>query len=233
MDQVSAKIEGSQKRQTTPEEAFKHMFEGVHFQFPTFKHDRHPAVVDINQIADERLSVGDRVADAVASGVGSWPFIITQSVLLALWLVLNSVAWIQHWDPYPFILLNLALSFQAAYAAPFVMMSQNRQATKDRLTAENDYKTDTKGEEEIRHIMEHLDHQDQIILQIVERLEAQTLRMAQQEQLTLQIVQRLESQNQRMETQHQEILGWLSHVNPDLAMRAVQDASLKGEDGEQ
>ncbi len=71
---------------------------------------------------------GDRVADAFAAAVGSWTFIITQSLLLVGWLTLNVLGWIRHWDPYPFILLNLALSFQAAYASPIIMMSQNRQA---------------------------------------------------------------------------------------------------------
>src|SRR5579884_1355875 len=124
----------------------KGLFEGIHFKFPTFKHD-HPAVINVNKVADEQLTLGQRVADKVASTVGSWPFIIIQSCILAVWLVLNSIAFIYHWDPYPFILLNLMLSFQAAYSAPFVMMSQNRQAEKDRLTAQNDYITDCKGEE--------------------------------------------------------------------------------------
>jgi len=77
-------------------------------------------------------TAGERIADTVASTMGSWPFIITQSTILAGWIVLNVLAIIHHWDPYPFILLNLMLSFQAAYAAPFIMMSQNRQASKDR-----------------------------------------------------------------------------------------------------
>src|SRR5262245_31694810 len=65
-----------------------------------------------------------------ASGwpIGSWPFIIIQTVILVVWMFLNLVAWVKHWDPYPFILLNLALSFQAAYTAPILMISQNRQA---------------------------------------------------------------------------------------------------------
>ena len=106
---------------------YKHLLEGMHLKFPTFKHD-HPPVIDVNKAADDQLTIGQKIADKVASTVGSWPFIITQSCILAAWLVLNSIAFINHWDPYPFILLNLALSFQAAYAAPFVMMSQNRQA---------------------------------------------------------------------------------------------------------
>ena len=135
-----------------------------HLRFPTFKHD-HPAVMDVNKEHEERLTVGAKVADKVASTVGSWPFIIVQSCFLTAWIIFNVyVIFGLHFDPYPFILLNLALSFQAAYAAPFVMMSQNRQADKDRLTALNDFQTDKKGEEEIRHIMNHLDHQDDLIL---------------------------------------------------------------------
>jgi uncharacterized membrane protein len=78
--------------------------------------------------SENRRHFGDRVADAVAATVGSWPFIIAQSVALTVWMVLNVVGWIYEWDPYPFILLNLVLSFQAAYASPIIMMSQNRQA---------------------------------------------------------------------------------------------------------
>ena len=158
--------------------AFIHMFDGIHFKFPTYKHD-HPPVINVNEVADEQLTVGQRVADRVASTVGSWRFIIIQSCILLLWIILNVVGWFNHWDPYPFILLNLALSFQAAYSAPFVMMSQNRQAEKDRLTALNDYQTDCKGEGEVRFIMEHLDHQDTIMLQIMQRLEAQEERIFQ------------------------------------------------------
>jgi uncharacterized membrane protein len=152
-------------------ESFMHLLGGIHFKFPTFKHD-HPPVMDVNAVADEQMTVGQRIADTVASTVGSWPFIITQSFVLLCWLILNSLAWINHWDPYPFILLNLALSFQAAYAAPFVMMSQNRQSAKDRLMAESDYHCNLKGEEEVRNIMEHLDHQDSVILQILQHMEA-------------------------------------------------------------
>ena len=143
-----------------------------HLHFPNFKHAP-SQIIDVNKVADERLTMGDKIADAVAATVGSWRFIIIQSTILFLWILINSIAWITHWDSYPYILLNLALSFQAAYAAPFVMMSQNRQASKDRLTAENDYVTDTKGEEEIRHILAHLEHQDALIIKIIERLETQ------------------------------------------------------------
>lgn len=78
-------------------------------------------------------SFGQRAADHIANGMGSWVFIITQSVFVGCWIVLNLVGFINHWDVYPFILLNLLFSTQAAYAAPIIMMSQNRQAQKDHL----------------------------------------------------------------------------------------------------
>lgn len=77
-------------------------------------------------------SFGERAADRVAAGMGSWTFIIWQSAAVGVWVLANIVGWWQHWDPYPFILLNLLFSVQAAYAAPIIMMSQNRQSAKDR-----------------------------------------------------------------------------------------------------
>ena len=77
-------------------------------------------------------NTGDKIADAVASGMGSWRFIIIQSAIVAAWIALNLFAVVLRWDPYPFILLNLLFSTQAAYAAPIIMMSQNRAAAKDR-----------------------------------------------------------------------------------------------------
>jgi uncharacterized membrane protein len=103
------------------------------------------------------LTAGQRIADAVAATMGSWRFIIIQSTILFLWIVLNVTAWINHWDPYPFILLNLALSFQAAYAAPFIMMSQNRQQDVDRRQAANDYKINVKAELEIELLHQKID----------------------------------------------------------------------------
>ncbi|MFC1623055.1 DUF1003 domain-containing protein [Patescibacteria group bacterium] len=103
-----------------------------------------------------KRSIGGKVADNITSVIGSWKFIIIQSAILALWIVLNLVAWANHWDPYPFILLNLALSFQAAYAAPIIMMSQNRSAAMDRKKAEADLATDRKAEREIVAIQKHL-----------------------------------------------------------------------------
>lgn len=138
---------------------------------------QHKPVQNINELESERMKAGDRAADLFANAVGSWTFIIIQSVLLAIWITLNVVAWIRHWDPYPFILLNLALSFQAAYAAPIIMMSQNRQASKDRLMAEHDYEINTKAEEELKSVMQHLEAQDDLMLAILHRLEQQHLQV--------------------------------------------------------
>ena len=104
-----------------------------------------------------QLTLGQRIADSVAATMGSWNFIIIQSTILFLWILLNITAYIEHWDPYPFILLNLALSFQAAYAAPFIMMSQNRQQDIDRSAAETDYKINIKAELEIEALHQKLD----------------------------------------------------------------------------
>lgn len=107
----------------------------------TTTHQQHPVIV--RHMGPGRTR-GERIADAVAARVGSWPFIIVQTTLLALWIVGNALL-IRDWfsgkpfDPYPFILLNLMLSFQAAYTGPFVLMSQNRQAARDRDEAEHDY----------------------------------------------------------------------------------------------
>jgi uncharacterized membrane protein len=105
----------------------------------------------------EHLTVGQRVADSVAAMIGSWRFIIVQSVFLAAWITLNVVGYVYQWDPYPFILLNLMLSFQAAYSAPFIMMSQNRQEARDRERAELDLLTDLKAETLIEELHGNLE----------------------------------------------------------------------------
>jgi CRP/FNR family transcriptional regulator, cyclic AMP receptor protein len=112
---------------------------------------------NVNEIEEEQLTLGQRVADKVADTIGSWPFIIIQSMILIIWIILNVTAWVHHWDIYPFILLNLMLSFQAAYAGPVIMMSQNRQSSKDRLAAEIDHQVNTKAELEINNLMRRMD----------------------------------------------------------------------------
>jgi uncharacterized membrane protein len=95
------------------------------------------------------LTPGQRMADAVANGMGSWRFIIWQTIIVIIWIGLNLYGYVKRWDPYPFILLNLLFSTQAAYAAPVIMMSQNRQAERDREQAEADFRTNLEAKAEI------------------------------------------------------------------------------------
>lgn len=125
------------------------------------------------------LTPGAKLADRVAETVGSWRFIIIQSVLLGIWIVLNMLALINHWDPYPFILLNLVLSFQAAYAAPIIMMSQNRQSEIDRRNAERDYQINVKAELEIELLHNKIDAlREQEILQLLNIIQRLSARLA-------------------------------------------------------
>jgi uncharacterized membrane protein len=97
---------------------------------------------------EEHLTLGQRVADRVAAFGGSWPFIFLFAVIMVLWMAINIIRWF-NFDPYPFILLNLVLSTLAALQAPVIMMSQNRQSSKDKLLAEQDYQVNLKAEMEI------------------------------------------------------------------------------------
>lgn len=97
------------------------------------------------------------MADLVAATMGSWRFIMVQSVAIGIWITFNVVTGVGTWDPYPFILLNLLLSFQAAYTAPAIMMSQNRQSELDRRHAQNDYEINVKAELEIELLHEKID----------------------------------------------------------------------------
>lgn len=104
----------------------------------------------------ETYSFGQRIADAVANGMGSWAFIIGQSIFVVIWMALNVLGFINHWDVYPFILLNLIFSTQAAYAAPIIMMAQNRQSQRDRIQAQEDFDTNVAAKKEIEALQIHL-----------------------------------------------------------------------------
>lgn len=104
----------------------------------------------------ETMTLGNRIADAVANGMGSWSFIIIQTILVALWMSLNIIAYTYHWDAYPFILLNLLFSTQAAYAAPIIMMAQNRQSDRDRAQALADFQTNVDAKLEIEALTKKL-----------------------------------------------------------------------------
>jgi len=113
---------------------------------------------NVNEVEEEQMTWGQRIADKVADTIGSWPFITTQTIILITWITLNvTLKPNDRWDIYPFILLNLALSFQAAYSGPVIMMSQNRQAAKDRLAAEIDHDVNTKAELEINNLIRRID----------------------------------------------------------------------------
>lgn len=128
-----------------------------------------------HKITGEPRSFGERISDAVTSLMGSWKFIIIQASLLILWIAINIIGWIQAWDPYPFILLNLVLSFQAAFTAPIIMMSQNRQSIIDRQRAENDFEINIKAELEIEQLHQKIDllreQEIKLLIHIIQSME--------------------------------------------------------------
>src|SRR5262249_18641388 len=122
--------------------------------------------------AEERMTLGQRVADRVAAFGGSWTFILIFAAVMLVWVVLNTAAVLRHhFDPYPYILLNLFLSMIAAIQAPVIMMSQNRQAAKDRLQADQDYQVNMKAELEVAQLHRKLDHLHERLEDHWERLE--------------------------------------------------------------
>ena len=133
--------------------------------------NRHP--INVRHMGEERTT-GEQIADAVAARVGSWPFIIVQSFLLMLWIVANGLL-IRDWlggkpfDPYPFILLNLTLSFQAAYTGPVVLMSQNRQAARDRDEAEHDYEVNREALDLLRQVHEEQTKLREVVGRVIDR----------------------------------------------------------------
>ena len=138
--------------------------------------ERRPISEDGNEAFDDRQSVGDRLADRVAEFGGSWTFLIAFGLFLVTWTLINLVLRRDAFDPYPFIFLNLMLSMIAAAQAPIIMMSQNRQASKDRLDAGNDYQVNLKAEIEIMALLdkvEHLTARQQEQTELIERLLAE------------------------------------------------------------
>ena len=134
------------------------------------QHD-HPPVRDLNREVDRRLTFADRVAADFARLVGSWIFVLVQVGIMVVWVGLNALDLIHPWDRYPFLFLNLVLSLEAAIWVSVVLMSLNRIADRDRLRAQHDFELNVKSEEELKALMNHLMHQDEILLQIVNRLD--------------------------------------------------------------
>jgi uncharacterized membrane protein len=134
------------------------------------QHD-HPPVRDLNREVERKLTFSDRVASDFARLVGSWVFVIAQLALMLLWVLLNALNLLRHWDPYPFMFLNFVFSIEAAIWVSVVLMALNKIADRDRIRAQNDYEVNVKAEEEVKALMNHLMHQDEILLQIVNRLD--------------------------------------------------------------
>ena len=139
---------------------------------------------NVNTEFDQQLSIGERLADRLTKYAGSWTFIVIFAGIILLWIAINSYVLLSKpFDPYPFILLNLVLSFVAAMQAPIILMSQNREGAKDRLRAEYDYRVNLKAELEIRHIHEKLDYL--LLNQWHKLLEIQEIQMELMEELAL------------------------------------------------
>jgi uncharacterized membrane protein len=143
---------------------------------------RHP----VNVVHHGEATFGERIADKAAAGIGSWRFLIIQTIAVVLWLILNIIGLVKHWDPFPFILLNLLFSVQAAYTGPVLLLAGNRQAQKDRLTLEH-----------AAHEADKADEQNVEILKAILKDSQMTERNT---ELTLQILQHLQGQL----TQHLE-----------------------------
>ena len=118
----------------------------------------------VDALREEHLTFGERAADRLAALAGSWAFIFTFLGVLVGWIALNAFAWVDRWDAYPFILLNLVLSILAAAQAPVIIMSQNRDQARDRLHSESDYRSSIKAE----ILMEHLTTEVEEIKQLLE-----------------------------------------------------------------
>jgi len=132
---------------------------------------------NVNSVASDNLTFGQRMADRIASFAGSWPFIIIFLSCLVLWIIVNSLMLAKAFDAYPFILLNLILSCIAAIQAPIIMMSQNRQEEKDRLRSLNDYKTNLKSEiiiEDLHRKLDKILETQEMLLQGLAKDTAQT-----------------------------------------------------------
>jgi uncharacterized membrane protein len=160
-----------------------------------FDHKPHEHVTqNLNAVHDDALTVGQRIADSVANGMGSWRFVIIQTIIVILWITSNMYFIVHPWDPWPFILLNLVFSTQAAYASPLILMAQNRQAARDRLTAEHAYQINIKNEEETRQLIEHLGQQDDELLKQTEILHGQNEELMRQTKMLTILVKELVSQ---------------------------------------
>lgn len=127
---------------------------------------KHP----VNVLIHDEATLGERVADRVAAGIGSWAFLIIQSVLIVVYVILNVIGLINHWDPYPFILLNLCFTVQAAYTGPVLLLSGNRQAQKDRLRLEHTAEVAEAAEKATLTILSEIEKNTEATLRVLDHL---------------------------------------------------------------
>jgi uncharacterized membrane protein len=127
---------------------------------------KHP----VNQLFHDEATAGEKVADKVASGIGSWWFLGIQSLLILIWITLNVWGLTHHWDVFPFILLNLMFTIQAAYTGPVLLLSGNRQAQKDRLRLEHTAEVSETAEKATLTILEEIERNTQATLKVLEHL---------------------------------------------------------------
>jgi len=134
------------------------------------KNDGHKHVVNV--IHHDEATLGERIADKAAAGIGSWTFLIIQTIAVLCWLSLNVIGLTHHWDPFPFILLNLLFSVQAAYTGPVLLLAGNRQAQKDRLTLEHAAEEADKADIQNVEILKAIERNTEVTIQILKHVEA-------------------------------------------------------------
>ena len=121
---------------------------------------------NLNDIINNVNTFGQVASDFIAKVIGSWKFIISQTCFFVIWILYNLYSSYNHFDPYPFILMNLVLSFEAAFLGPIIMMSQNREEEKDRIKAEHNYLINSKTEHDTEMILEQLKEQNDLLMEI-------------------------------------------------------------------
>ena len=126
----------------------------------------------VNILHHEEATLGERVADKAASGIGSWTFLIIQTIAVTIWVTLNAYGLVHRWDPFPFILLNLLFSVQAAYTGPVLLLAGNRQAQKDRLTLEHAAEEAEKADDQNVEILKAIEKNTEVTIQILRHVEA-------------------------------------------------------------
>lgn len=128
---------------------------------------KHP----VNVVHHDQATFGEMLADKIAAGIGSWTFLIVQTCAVLLWLTLNIIGFMSHWDPFPFILLNLLFSVQAAYTGPVLLLAGNRQSQKDRLTLEHAAYEADKADAQNVEILKAIEKNTEVTISILRHVE--------------------------------------------------------------